>query len=143
LLGFLIASAVVLIVSFVTTILMSWAGAAAEPQDLVLRVLEPRAPHEPWLIAGFGVLIAPVTEEYVFRGLLYPAIRDRSSRFVGALVSSVMFGVVHMSWTAGPALFALAMLLCYLYERTGSVWPGILVHVLNNATSLLPLFLLA
>ena len=140
--AFLVASAVVLFVSFVTAIVMSLAGVPPEPQDLVLRVIEPRASHEPWLIAAFGVLIAPITEEYVFRGLLYPAIRDRSTRFVGALVSSALFGLVHMSWTAGPALFCLAMLLCWLYERTGSVWPGILVHVLINATSLLPLFLL-
>ena len=47
-----------------------------------------------------------------------------------------------VSFTAGPALFVLAALLCGLYERTGRVGPGILVHVLNNATSLLPLFLI-
>ncbi len=142
LLWFLVASLVVLTVSFATALVMNWSGVPPEPQDLVQRVIRPERAHEPWLIAIFGVLLAPLTEEYVFRGLLYPAIRDRTSRFVGALLSSALFGLVHGSWSAGPALFCLAMLLCYLYERTGSIWPGILVHVLNNATSLLPLFLL-
>lgn len=140
--GFCVASLLVLVVSALTVVAMNMLGMPAEPQDLVLRVVEPKAAYEPWLIAGFGVLVAPVTEEYVFRGMLYPAFRDGSSPLVGALVSSVIFGAIHASYTAGPALFVLAFLLCRLYERTGSVWPGILVHALNNATSLLPLFLL-
>ena len=140
--SFLVAAAVMTGLSLATTLVLHALGHGAQVQDLLVRVIEPRSPNDRWLIAAFGVVIAPATEEYVFRGLLYPALRDRSSVLVGAGVSSLVFAVVHMSWSAGPALFGLAFLLCALYERTGSVWPGVLVHVLNNATSLLPVFLI-
>lgn len=140
--SFCVASTVVVVVAAVTTFVMTRFGAPAEPQGLVLEVVQTKSDLDAWLIAVFGVVVAPVTEEYLFRGMLYPAFRDETSPLAGAILSSVLFGAVHMSWTAGPALFALAFVLCRLYERTGSVWPGVLVHALNNATSLAPLLLL-
>ena len=67
-------------------------------------------------------------------GALYP------TRF--AIPSSAAFAAVHLDVTAALPLFGLAVLLAWQVERTGSLLGCAFVHAVNNATSLLPLFLL-
>ena len=65
----------------------------------------------------------------------------RRSPIPAALLSSLLFAAVHGSLTALVPLFVLALVLCWVYERSGSLVAPVVVHMLNNATSLLPLFL--
>jgi uncharacterized protein len=81
-----------------------------------------------------AVLFAPVFEELIFRGLLYGSLRSRFSWPVAALVSALIFGLAHGYGPAGFASVLVSGLLwAYLYERTGSLLPGIIAHVVNNA----------
>jgi hypothetical protein len=84
-------------------------------------------------------ILAPCAEELCFRGMLFGGLRERLPRLAAALVTGVIFGGLHAftGVTAVPPLIVFGFLLSLLYERTGSIVPGILLHVLNNSVALL------
>jgi membrane protease YdiL (CAAX protease family) len=86
------------------------------------------------LIAG----AAPIAEESFFRGFFFGGLRGRLPMWPAAVISGLVFGAVHAP--EGPtAVVPLAMLgvaLALLYERTGSLWPCIFAHCLNNSLAL-------
>ena len=86
------------------------------------------------LIAG----LAPISEELFFRGFLFAGLRARLSLWPAALVAGLVFGLVHAPTgvTTVVPLAGLGVGLCWLYERTGSLWPPILAHVVNNSIAL-------
>jgi len=97
------------------------------------------------LLFAAGVL-APFVEELFFRGFLFGVYRRRQPLWVAYFVSSVLFTLLHLEPTrmnvpqmAGLSvgIFLLAMLLAWLYQHTGSLYPGILAHAVNNATGLI------
>jgi membrane protease YdiL (CAAX protease family) len=85
-----------------------------------------------------GVLVG-VSEELCFRGMLFAGLRERLPRYAAALTSAAIFGVLHASSGLGavPVIIAIGCILALLYERTGSIVPGILLHMLNNSTAIL------
>lgn len=91
-------------------------------------------PFQIFLIA----IAAPVSEEIFFRGMLYGGLRRRMPMVVAALVSAVVFGGLHAATGVStvPPLIAFGFILALLYERTGSIVPGILLHALNNSVAL-------
>jgi uncharacterized protein len=108
-------------------------------------VLEPKQED---IAEGFGALpvqilliavAAPVAEEVCFRGMLFGGLRERLSRVPAALIAGAVFGALHAltGITAVPPLIMFGFVLCLLYEKTGSVVPGILLHMLNNSVALL------
>lgn len=86
------------------------------------------------LIGILVVGVAPVIEEFFFRGFFYGALRTRFPFVVAALLDGVVFGVVHAPTgiAAVPPLIALGFAFCLLYEETGSILPGMVLHSLNN-----------
>jgi uncharacterized protein len=94
---------------------------------------------------GFGVVVAgvliiavaPVSEEVFFRGFMYGGLRSRLPVWAAAAISGAIFGLLHYtdpdSLTVVPQLALLGVVLAWLYERTGSLWPAIILHVINNA----------
>jgi CAAX protease family protein len=97
------------------------------------------------LLIAAGV-IAPCVEELFFRGFLFGLYRRRKPVWVAYVVSSVLFTLLHLEPTrmnlpqmAGLAvgIFLLATLLAWLYQHTGSLYPSMLAHALNNATGLI------
>ena len=92
------------------------------------------------IAAGFMVIcVAPVAEEFFFRGFFYRALRSRYSVLVAALIDGVLFGVIHWDLSTAdglliiPPLAALGFMFCLVYERTGSLYPVIALHAFNNA----------
>lgn len=85
------------------------------------------------------VVAAPVSEEVCFRGMLFGGLRERWPRIAAALVSGAIFGGLHATTgiSAVPPLIFFGFTLALLYEKTGSVLPGILLHMLNNSVALL------
>lgn len=88
----------------------------------------------PWAALLDAGVVAPIEEEILFRGVVYAGLRARWGSGVAAAVSAVVFGVIHVPAVIVPTV--LGVVLAALYSRTGSVWPGVLVHVLNNALAL-------
>ncbi|MGH2983540.1 MAG: CPBP family glutamic-type intramembrane protease [Solirubrobacterales bacterium] len=84
-------------------------------------------------------LLAPVTEELFFRGFVFAGLRSRWSLWPAALVVGLIFGIVHAptGLTAVVPLAGLGVALCWLYDRTGSLWPCVVAHGVNNGLALL------
>jgi membrane protease YdiL (CAAX protease family) len=104
-------------------------------------------PHQQDIAKGFGaipiqilliVIAAPVTEEICFRGMLFGGLREKLPRIVAALICGLIFGALHAitGISAVPPLIVFGFLLALLYERTGSIVPGMLLHILNNIVAL-------
>jgi uncharacterized protein len=85
------------------------------------------------------VVAAPISEELCFRGMLFGGLRERLPLTAAALISGLVFGGLHAvtGLSAVPPLIAFGFLLALLYEKTGSIVPGILLHMLNNSAALL------
>jgi membrane protease YdiL (CAAX protease family) len=84
------------------------------------------------------VIIAPLAEEVCFRGMLFGGIRTRLPLWLAAPTAGIVFGLLHYStgWSAVPSLAVLGIILAVVYEKTGSLWPAIGIHVFNNALAL-------
>jgi membrane protease YdiL (CAAX protease family) len=90
------------------------------------------------LSAGLTCVVAPVCEELLFRGFVFTALRNWRGMFPAALITGLAFGAVHIG--SAPALdlvplVALGFGLCLLYRYTGSLYPGIVAHALNNSVA--------
>jgi membrane protease YdiL (CAAX protease family)/uncharacterized RDD family membrane protein YckC len=89
------------------------------------------------VIAGFLIIAAaPLSEEIFFRGFMFAGLRRRLSLWPAAAVAAIIFGALHYTGPDSigvvPQLAVFGLLLAWLYEYTGSLWPPILVHVINN-----------
>ncbi len=82
--------------------------------------------------AFLAVVAAPVFEEVVFRGIFFRVLWGRIGLVAAALVSSLVFGLVHGILPAIIGTAIIGLYLCYMYVRTGSIIPGIILHALNN-----------
>jgi membrane protease YdiL (CAAX protease family) len=83
-----------------------------------------------------GAILAPLVEEIFFRGFLFQGFRARYGWVQGMLLSSFIFGLAHLDPAALIPTFILGCLLAYLYQRSNSVWPGIIMHMLVNSLGL-------
>jgi len=95
-------------------------------------------------------LVAPFVEELFFRGFLFGMFRRRHPLWQAYLVSAVLFTVLHNdpsrmtpSQMAGLSIgiSILAVMLAWVYQRTGSLYPGMLAHAVNNSTGLILFYL--
>jgi membrane protease YdiL (CAAX protease family)/uncharacterized RDD family membrane protein YckC len=91
-----------------------------------------------WVQVLLIVICAATSEELCFRGMLFSGIRERLPGFTAALASGVIFGALHAltGITAVPPLIIFGTVLALLYERTGSILPGVILHALNNTVAL-------
>jgi uncharacterized protein len=83
------------------------------------------------------IVVAPIAEEFFFRGFFYRALRTRMGIAPAALLDGAVFGVIHYTGSGTlallPVLAVLGVVFCLLYERTGSLYPVIALHALNNS----------
>jgi hypothetical protein len=87
------------------------------------------------IAVGFLVVVmAPIAEELFFRALFYGALRSRLRPLPAALIAGTVFGLLHANSgiEAVPPLIVLGVILCLLYEKTGSLYPCIALHAFNN-----------
>ena len=96
-------------------------------------------------------ILPPIVEEMVFRGFFYGTLRARN---IGAglsiLITSLVFGTLHLFgagdgsllWIAFIDTFVLSLVLCYIREKTGSIWATMLLHALKNGFVFVNLFIL-
>lgn len=84
------------------------------------------------------VVMAPLVEELLFRGAIQGHLmRKWKMPYLGIVVSSLIFGVVHGNPAQIPFAFVVGMSLGWMYYLTGSLIPGILMHFINNGSSVL------
>ncbi len=137
-------SAGLLVVSYVVRLvygLIAYAlGFHIQQQDVLTRLDTHGLGFVLTLFAAAAV--APISEEIFFRGFLYGGLRGRIGVLGAMVVSTLFFTGLHLSAELFIPIFVLGLSLAWLYEYTGSLYPGIILHAVNNALSLLLYFLL-
>ena len=83
------------------------------------------------------IVVVPIFEEIVFRGLFYKLLRSYFSIVPSMLISSIIFSIVHENILVLIVLFSLGLILCYSYERNKSIIYPIVIHSLFNLLMLL------
>lgn len=85
------------------------------------------------------IALAPALfEEMFFRGTLQPLlVRATGNAHAGIIIASLLFAAIHMNISQIIPMFFLALVLGYLFHYSGSIWPGILVHLCNNSLAIL------
>jgi hypothetical protein len=85
---------------------------------------------------GFAVaIVAPLTEEFFFRSVALRGFLRRYPVWVGVLLTTLLFALIHLNPWQMHAAFALGLIFAWWYLRTGSVWPCVIGHFLHNAAS--------
>lgn len=82
------------------------------------------------------VIIAGFTEEILFRGIIMQSLRRFGDLFA-LVVSSFIFGAIHLNLVQMPYAFIFGLAMGYFVLRTGSLWVGIIVHIINNSLAVL------
>jgi membrane protease YdiL (CAAX protease family) len=94
------------------------------------------------------VVLPPIAEEIMFRGFLFTSFRQKFRFRYAVVATSILFGIAHLQfgsgapllWVAALDTFTLSVVLCYLREKTGSLWPSIMLHTLKNGIAFVALF---
>jgi membrane protease YdiL (CAAX protease family) len=92
------------------------------------------------IIALASVVMAPLAEEFLFRGFFYGVFKRYVGSAAAAIFCSALFAVFHANLASLAGLFVLALCLTLVYERTGSILAPIAMHALFNLASLVWLY---
>lgn len=87
-------------------------------------------------VCALVCVVAPICEELLFRGFIFTALRNWKGMWPAAIITGLLFGGVHAGSAPAVDLVPLAFLgfgLCLLYRITGSLYPCIAAHSLNNS----------
>jgi membrane protease YdiL (CAAX protease family) len=86
------------------------------------------------ILMGFmAIVIAPVTEELIFRGFVYGVAKRFTDRWFATIFSAVMFAIVHFHVGSAPELFVLGVGFALAYEQTGCLLVPVFMHMIFNA----------
>lgn len=78
------------------------------------------------------IFVAPIFEELLCRGVIFEAIRAKRGAWAACVLSSMIFGLMHLEPQSVLNAFLVGLLMCYLYLRTRSIFAPIVLHALNN-----------
>lgn len=91
---------------------------------------------ELWLTFLVVGVVAPFTEEIFFRGFALGGLRRSFGLIAGVVLSSVLFALFHIDPTIFVPTFIFGIVLAWVYVQTGSIWPPMFAHALNNSAAL-------
>lgn len=87
-------------------------------------------------LIGLG-LLAPVTEELLFRGLIYRRFKEFNRTIFAIVWASIMFALLHGNRVQGIYAFVMSVFLCYCYERYQTLMAPLLVHISSNCVAVI------
>ena len=93
-------------------------------------------------IALSAIIFAPLIEEVIFRGYLYPVIKRFSHPIFSCVITSLLFAVIHSNLEGLIPLFLLAIVLTIFYEISKSIWVPILMHACFNGVNTISILIL-
>jgi membrane protease YdiL (CAAX protease family) len=97
----------------------------------------------PWWLLVAGIVVAPVVEEVFFRGFVFAGLAKQYGWRAAGVGSSILFALIHFQPLAILPIFILGLIFAYLYYRSRSIWPAVIMHVSTNALALGAAYLLA
>lgn len=103
----------------------SWYDAFDESTELLMT-------GNPLFLAAAVVFVGPILEEVIFRGLIYTRLCRGMPCLIAALLSSVLFGLVHGTLLHMLYTVPMGLLLCLFYEKYRSLWAPIILHMSFN-----------
>src|SRR5512147_14054 len=124
--GLLIAAYSIIIVH---NLILYFLGVDTQGEEIMKIFAELESPVWFFIV---GVVMAPIVEEIFFRGFLFQGFRQRYGWIAAGLLSSAIFAVAHLDLVALIPTFILGCVLAYVYHRSNSVWPGVVLHFLVN-----------
>ena len=105
------------------------------PEEAIRLLTAARDPASRLAMVGAAVVVAPVVEEFLFRGYLYGALRRHLGPAAGVVLNAALFAGIHLHVPSLAPLFLFAVCLTLAYERTGSLLVPMTMHALFNALS--------
>lgn len=127
------------VIMIVTAIAYQFLGGQAEQQEMVKTFREATKAGKRevvWQIILTATLVAPITEEFLFRGYFYPVIKRIAGPVPAAIGISLLFGAIHNNAAGFPVLTVLALGLTLAYEWAGSILVPIFMHACFNSIML-------
>lgn len=85
-------------------------------------------------------IVAPVVEEFVYRGMFFRLLRSRRSFWAAASISALVFSISHAIPSLVLSLFVLGLILAWVVERYDSIYPAMALHASNNALAVILLY---
>ena len=145
--GYLAIIPVIFLVGIIIYVILNVFHIKPPPQPIVGLFLEEDNTKLIIISSVLAAILGPAIEEIFFRGIMYNSIRGKLGIFWGILITSALFSYMHTYAVEHflvifIPIFILGAALAYLYEKTGSLIPSITLHVLNNAGSVIMVFLL-
>lgn len=108
-----------------------------QTNDQVILQQSKNAPITTYATLIVGVFVAPFCEEVFFRGFVFPGLLRGMSLGWAIVLSALIFAVAHADPGSFAVLFVIGMALAFLRWRTRSIWPGMMLHFLNNGIGVL------
>ena len=90
-----------------------------------------------WVILLTVCVAAPLSEELIFRGLLFHRMKDWMKPWIAVILSAVLFGAYHGNMVQFIYAFVMGMIFAMIYHRTGTLWTAIMAHMIANLWSVL------
>lgn len=87
-----------------------------------------------------GGIAVPIGEEIFFRGVLHQWASAKWGALIGSVVSSLVFGLSHGIPAIIAFAFVMGLAIAFAYEKTKSLWPGIIIHIINNSLKIALLY---
>jgi uncharacterized protein len=125
--GLLIGAYAIILVHNVILYLL---GVDTQGEEIFKLFAELKSPV--WFVI-VAVIVAPLVEETFFRGFLFQGLRQRYGWISSMLLSSAIFAAAHLDLVALIPTFILGNVLAYMYHKSNSIWPGVILHFLVNA----------
>lgn len=88
-------------------------------------------------MAIFAVTVAPIAEEFVFRGLIQRTLERRFGAVAGITAAAALFAFIHLLPWIFPIHFVLGLVFGFAVWATRSIWAGVILHAANNAAALI------
>ncbi len=97
----------------------------------------------PFVVMFFIMAVSgPLVEEFGFRGVLFQGFRSRGNVWKAILLSAFLFAVMHMNLNQAAYAFFIGVMLALLMEATDSIWPGFIMHMSINGSSVVLMYLM-
>lgn len=110
--------------------LLSYFGVDTQGEEIMKIFTSLESPI--WFMSA-AVIVAPFVEEIFFRGFLFQGFRQRYGWVIASMLSSAIFAAAHLDPVSLIPTFILGIVFSYVYHRSNSVWPGIILHFSVNA----------
>jgi membrane protease YdiL (CAAX protease family) len=129
-----------LLVEWLSAFVLEKLGFQSEAQRAVELIVNAKSWWLRGYLAFFAMVLAPVAEEFIFRGVLFPFVKQLGWPRLAWFGVSFLFAAIHLNAPTFVPLFVLALVLTWLYQKTDCLLAPIAAHSLFNTANLVILF---